>query len=132
MLKVSGRRPQNLGATDGRLAPCPRKPNCVSSQATDRKHAVEPIRFSGDPTAAMSKLREVVEGMQGKVVEAEGDYLYAEFSSRIFGFVDDFELLCDREAGVVHVRSASRVGYGDLGVNRRRVEEVRRRFGAAG
>jgi uncharacterized protein (DUF1499 family) len=120
--------PADLAA--GRLRPCPSSPNCVSSQADDDAHRVEPLAFTGDPAAAMERLRRSVESLPGaRIVSARDGYLHAEFTSRIFRFVDDVELLLDPEAGVVHVRSASRVGYSDLGANRRRVEAIRRAFG---
>ena len=118
-------RPANLGVTNGRLAPPRRTPNCVSSQAdpADAEHFVAPIVFSGD----FSLLEKTVAGMPGAtVVEANEGYLYAEFRSRLLRFVDDFELLRDAQAGVVHVRSASRLGRRDFGVNRARVERLRR------
>jgi uncharacterized protein (DUF1499 family) len=120
----SWRRPQNLGVTDGRLAPCKRSPNCVSSQADpqDREHYVAPIAFKGPLLA----LRQAVESMErSKVIKADGNYLYAEYRSRLLRYVDDLELWYDEKAGVVHVRSASRLGRRDFGVNRKRVEALR-------
>jgi uncharacterized protein (DUF1499 family) len=130
MLGFPGRRPTNLGVRDGKLAPCPASPNCVSSQATDAGHAVEPLRFTGDAGAAMLRLKAVVQSMpRTQIVQSTADYLYAEFTSRLLGFVDDVEFHCDGK--VIHVRSASRLGYSDLGVNRSRVEEIRAAFGRA-
>lgn len=112
-----------------RLAPCPDTPNCVSSQAPDRAHRVEPLPLVGTPEQALGRLREIIEAMPRTVVEESGKgRLKARFRSLVFGFVDDLELAADPEAGVIHVRSASRVGYSDLGVNRRRVEEIRSRY----
>ncbi|MFW5718331.1 MAG: DUF1499 domain-containing protein [Spirochaetota bacterium] len=112
---------------DKRFAPCPESPNCVSSYAADEPHAVDALPMpSGD---AMQALREVVASFpRTKIVVEDGDYLHATFTSLVFRFVDDVELRIDREAGVVHVRSASRVGYGDMGANRRRVESIRERL----
>jgi len=108
-----------------RLAPCPDSPNCVSSYAQDDVHAIEPLPMPADQDAT-GALRRIVESFpRTTIVTVDGDYLHATFASRIFRFVDDVEFLVDRDAGVVHVRSASRVGYGDMGVNRRRVEEIR-------
>ena len=115
---------------DGRLRPCPATPNCVSTQATDASHRMPPIRFTGSPAEAMARLARVVEGMpHARIVAREGDYLRAEYRSLVFRFVDDVEFVLDSAAGVIHFRSASRVGRGDLGVNRRRMREVTRRFG---
>jgi len=126
MFKFTGKRPTNLGVTNGRLAPPPRKPNCVSSQAdpADAVHHIAPLELKGDAAAAMKKLRAVVEGMaRTKVIESRADYLYAEFSTALMGYVDDVEFYCDGRA--IHVRSASRLGHSDLGVNRKRVEAIR-------
>jgi len=127
MFKFSGKRPTNLGVHDGKLAPSRSSPNSVNSQATDAGHAIAPLRFSGDPEAAMRKLRGVVESMpRTQVIESKPGYLYAEFSTPFMGFVDDVEFYCD--GGAIQVRSASRLGYSDLGVNRKRVEAIRAAF----
>ncbi len=130
MLKFPGKRPTNLGVRDGKLAACPASPNCVSSQGADEKHSVAPIAIGGDPSAAMQRLKSVVEAMpRTQVIETKPDYLRAEFTTPLLGFVDDVEFYCDGK--VIHVRSASRLGYSDLGVNRKRVEEIRRTFAAS-
>ena len=121
----TGPRPMNLGVHDGKLAPCPASPNCVSSQSTDKDHAVEPIRFSGTPAEAMADLKKVLSGMpRARIVTATDAYLHAEFTSALFRFVDDVEFWFDASAKTVHLRSASRVGYSDLGVNRKRIEDL--------
>jgi uncharacterized protein (DUF1499 family) len=131
----SGSRPDNLGASNGRLAPCKRTPNCVSSQADaerDAGHYVAPIRFAGGEREAWAALRTAVQSMPRARLVADGEsYLYAEFVSRTMGFVDDVEFLLDEKAGVIHVRSASRLGIRDFGVNRERVEAIRSRMAAA-
>jgi len=122
-VSFSGSRPGNLGVKDGRLAPPKRSPNCVSSQADpqDREHFIEPIAFSG----SMDRLKKILLEMQGAtLVEEKPDYLYAEFKSRLLGFVDDVELL--KLGGVLQVRSASRLGRRDFGVNRKRIEVLRK------
>lgn len=130
MLKFPGKRPTNLGVRDGMLAPSPSTPNCVSSQATDEGHHVPPLSFSGDSHAAIQRLKAIVDAMtRTRVIDSRGDYLYAEFSTPLMGFVDDVEFYCDGK--VIHVRSASRLGYSDLGVNRKRVEAIRKAFGTA-
>lgn len=118
------RRPKNLGVLEGRLAPCRRTPNCVSSQAdpADREHYIEPIAFKGDAIAAV---RKAVESLpRTRVISADSHYLYAEFRSRLMRYVDDVEFLFDGTS--IHVRSASRLGRRDFGVNRARIEELRR------
>jgi len=112
-----------------RLAPCPDRPNCVSTEAEDAGHRMEPIPFSGSLELAMKRLVEVVEGMPGAEVKLrEGGYLHAEFTSGVFGFVDDVDLVIDPAAGVIRFRSASRTGHWDLGANRRRMSSLRRLF----
>lgn len=113
---------------EGRLAPCPGSPNCVSSQSdpSDERHYIEALPGRGDPQATVGILRGIIEGLpRTKIVTERDGYLHAEYTSRIFRFVDDLELLADSKAGVVQVRSASRVGYGDMGANRKRVEGLR-------
>ena len=118
------RRPRNLGVTNGRLAPCRRSPNCVSSQAdpVDQEHYIAPISFSG----TMEELRKVIAGLElATIVEAKGDYLYAEFRTPVLRFVDDVELYYEKENSLIQVRSASRLGRRDFKANRRRVEQLR-------
>ncbi len=123
LLGAESRRPPASPARE-RLAPCPGTPNCVSSRAARPGRRVEPLAA---PEGAIDAARRAIERMpRARVVEEEaGTYLRAEFRSPLFGFVDDLELELDREAGVLQVRSASRVGHSDLGANRRRVEELR-------
>jgi len=124
----SGTRPDNLGVKDGRFAACKTTPNCVSSQAdpADREHYITPIAFNG----TMHELRRAVESMtRATVIREEGNYLYAEYKSALMGYVDDVELLLDEKARLVHVRSASRLGRRDFGVNRGRIEELRTLIG---
>ncbi|MFO0844973.1 MAG: DUF1499 domain-containing protein [Gemmataceae bacterium] len=127
---LSARRPGNLGVTEGRLAPCPETPNCVCSQGGDPQHAVQPLRLTGDPDAAWRRLQAAVATLpRTAVVRVTDDYLHAECTSLVFRFVDDLECLLDRDAKAIQVRSASRAGRSDLGVNRRRVEAIRARSG---
>lgn len=133
ILSCSGKRPSSLGVTDAGLAPCPSSPNCVSSDATDDVHRVEALALTGAPEEAWGSLREeVARWPRTTVVEDTGSYLHAECASALFGFVDDLELHLRASDGVIAVRSASRVGYGDLGVNRRRVEGLREALRARG
>jgi len=119
----SWRRPGNLGVKEGRLAPCRTTPNCVSSQAnpSDAEHYIAPIH------ASFADAREAVRAMpRAKLIAENENYLYAEYRSRLMRFVDDMELYFDGR--VIHVRSASRLGRRDFGVNRARVEALRRRL----
>lgn len=124
----AGKRPDYLGVKDGKLPRTKRTPNNVSSQAdpSDAEHSIAPIRFKGSAVEAMAAVRKAVEGMErATVVRHEGNYVYAEFKSKLLGFVDDVEFTHDEKAGVIHVRSASRLGRRDFGVNRARVEALR-------
>jgi uncharacterized protein (DUF1499 family) len=127
----AGKRPSTIGVSDGRLAPVKRSPNNVSSQAdpSDGLHYVAPIRFSSSAEDAMAALRAIVENTPlAHVVKHEARYLYAEYRSRVFGFVDDVEFLVSEKEGVIHVRSGARLGRRDFGVNRKRIESIRARF----
>jgi uncharacterized protein (DUF1499 family) len=131
ILSATARRPDNLGVHEGRLAPCPNTPNCVSSQAEDDAHRMGPIPFDGEADEALARLKAVVAAQpRTTIVSADGDYLHAECTSLLFRFVDDVEFLVDRDAKVIHFRSASRAGRSDLGVNRKRMEEIRKAFEA--
>jgi uncharacterized protein (DUF1499 family) len=117
----SWKRPDNLGVRDGRLAACKPSPNCVSSQANpaDAEHYVAPIHGS------MAAVRDAVESLpRTTVIREDKDYVYAEFRTRLLGYVDDVEFYFDGQ--VIHVRSCSRLGRRDFGVNRKRVEALRR------
>jgi len=128
----TGSRPMNLGVHDGKLAPCPATPNCVSSQSIDREHGIEPLRYTGSARQAMDRLKKVISGMKrARIVAEDGVYLHVEFTSALFRFVDDVEFFAEERAAAIHVRSASRVGSSDLGVNRKRVEEIRAAMNAA-
>ena len=125
--------PKTLGVVNGGLAACPDSPNCVSSEATDTGHRIAPIVIEGPPEETPRRAKEALGSLpRTKVVTESPTYIHAESTSLVFGFVDDVELLIDPGAKVVHVRSASRVGYSDLGVNRGRVEALRAAFRRAG
>ena len=129
----SGSRPSDIGVKEGRLAACPNSPNCVVSQGEeDAEHAIAPLTYDSDMATAVAKLREVVAAQEGsEVIEQTDTYLYAEFTSKLMGFVDDVEFyFSPTETGTVHVRSASRLGQSDLGVNRKRIEAIRAAFTA--
>jgi uncharacterized protein (DUF1499 family) len=124
----AGKRPDYLGVKDGKLPRTKRTPNNVSSQTdpSDAEHYIAPIRFKGTAVEAMAAVRKAVEGSErATVVRHEGNYLYAEFRSKLLGFVDDVEFTYDEKAGVIHARSAARLGRRDFGVNRARVEALR-------
>ncbi len=116
-------------AAAGPLAACPKSPNCVSSQAGDPEHAIAPLTYTGSRADAVVRLKGALSGMKRTTIVAEKeDYLHAEAKSLLFRFVDDVEFYFPADEKMIHVRSASRVGHSDMGVNRKRVEEIRRRF----
>jgi uncharacterized protein (DUF1499 family) len=123
---LAGTRPTNLGVHSGQLAPCPSTPNCVNSQSSDATHKIEPLTYNSSPQEAMANLKTVFQSFKrAKVITETENYLYTEFTIPVVGFVDDVEFLLDEDAKVIHVRSASRLGESDLGVNRRRIETLR-------
>lgn len=127
MLRFPGKRPKNLGASQGRFhAPPTWKPNWVSSQvAADDAHYIAPLGDGGDAQQRLQKLKGAIEKMERvAVIESRPDYLYAEFSTKGLGFTDDVEFCVD--GTVLHVRSSSRLGIRDFDVNRKRVEALRR------
>lgn len=115
--------------SENRLSPCPKSPNCVSSLGADRKHAIEPLHYRGSRVEARQRLIDILEKTKGvRVTIAETNYIRAEARSQFFKFVDDVEFLFPKEENIIHVRSASRSGYSDLGANRKRVERIRKAF----
>lgn len=116
--------PKPTGLVDGKLQPVPRTPNCVCTQAPadDRQHRMEPWPFTAAPDAVMAALVRALEATpRTEIVQRQPRYLHAVCKSKLIGFADDVELLVDDAARLVHFRSASRVGYGDWGVNRKRM-----------
>ncbi len=125
----AGKRPTNLGVNAGKLTPCPESPNCVCSQNQDALHKIAPLTYTASKSAAISQLKEVILSLpRTKIITETEDYLYAEFTTSLMKFVDDVEFYADDAAKVIHVRSASRLGQSDLGVNRDRIEGIRTKF----
>ena len=126
LFSCAGKRPTNLGVESSRLTSCPSSPNCVSSDAVDSSHSIAAFALAVPPRDAWLAVRGSVEGLpRTKIIAATADYIHAECTSAVFGFVDDLELHLRIAEGVIAVRSASRLGYSDLGVNRRRIEDLR-------
>jgi len=122
-------KPVTLGVVDGKLALCPSAPHCVSSQLDSGMHAGKPIPYDGSREEARTKLSSILRTMPGAVVLTESsDYVRAEFTSKTFKWVDDVEIYLDDRAKLAQIRSSSRTGFYDLGANRRRIEEIRKRF----
>lgn len=133
---LEGQMPDDLGVHDGRLKPPSNRPNSVSSQAglypehpMREQATIAPLPVVQDGAATLARIRAIVEATPGaQVVRTENDYLYAQYRSRLMGYVDDVEFWFDPVARVIQVRSASRLGHGDLGANRARVEALRARL----
>lgn len=135
---LKGEPPSRLGLTDGRLKPPSKTPNSATSQADlhpdhpMRDYArIEPLRYSGDPAAALARVKAIVEATQGaQLMRSEPLYLYATMTTRLMRFTDDVEFAVDPASGVIHVRSSSRLGAKDYGANRARIEAIRAKFSA--
>lgn len=131
-LNAASSPPEGVGIPQTQLAPCPNSPNCVSTGASDAAHEIEPLPLADTEQRTIEMLASAVSGLPGsRSVLTKDNYLHFEFRSSWLRFVDDVEFLIDTDEQVVHLRSASRLGWSDLGVNRQRVEEIRRRYEAA-
>lgn len=128
MLSLKSRAGSAPGLSEGSLAPCPESQNCVCSECQQGQAFALPFPCEGDPDASWLQVQLALLDLGGEIVRVENGYLAATFKSPLFRFVDDVELRLDRPSGVIHIRSASRVGRSDLGKNRERVEAIRRRF----
>ncbi|PLY00649.1 MAG: DUF1499 domain-containing protein [Desulfuromonas sp.] len=128
ILSCASRGKQPPGLLDGHLAPCPGSPNCVSSEETDSSAFTKPFIFDGEASVAWTTLKQIIVLHGGTIQQDDGEYLWATFTSRLFRFIDDVEFRVDVENQRIHVRSAARVGYSYLGVNRKRVAKLRQAF----
>jgi uncharacterized protein (DUF1499 family) len=121
-----GRMPDGLGADRGLLEPCPHKPNCVSSFATDEGHRIAALAIEGSTEAAWRDLRELIQHTpRVEIVTSTPNYMHAVYTSALMRYRDDVEFLLRPDENEIAVRSASRVGHGDMGVNRDRIEAIR-------
>ena len=119
----------NLGIKNGRLSACPDTPNCVSSQSTKKSDYIDPIHWPQNVPDIKNILFDTINTMKRtRIVSHDENYVHVEFTTALFRFIDDVEFLIDEKNRTIHVRSASRVGYSDLGVNRKRVEKIRKTF----
>ena len=124
LMNCSGARPPLIG----QFSVCPNKPNCVSSKSTISIHKIDPIIYKGTSEDAQEKILGIIKSMRRtKISENKDNFIHVEFTSKIFGFVDDVELYFN-EVGTIHFRSASRIGNSDMGVNRKRMEEIHQSF----
>lgn len=118
-----------IGIVDGKLHPCPKSPNCVSTQAIDEKQKIEPIKYSGSLEDAKGKILSIINSLKrSKIITNEENYIHIEFRTATFRFVDDVEFLFDDKEKIIHFRSRARMGYSDMGVNRKRMEEITKLF----
>lgn len=118
-----------IGIVNGKLHPCPKSPNCVSTQAIDEKQKMEPINYSGDLEDAKAKIIDIINSLKrSKIITNEENYIHIEFRTATFRFVDDVEFIFDDKEKVIHFRSRARMGYSDMGVNRKRMEEITKLF----
>ena len=121
--------PLSFNTDEKKFASCPDSPNCVSTHDSDTEHAIEPYVYSGSAADAKAKLIEILGAMpRSSIQQSTDNYIHVEFRSRIFRFVDDVELFIDDATKQIHFRSAARLGYSDMGVNRKRMEEIRQKF----
>lgn len=119
-------KPPELGIQDGKLLPCPATPNCVVSQDADQDHAIAPIAYKGHREDARELLTKVLGVVpRTEIVTQQENYIRVKSTSRLLGFVDDAEFYLPQDEPVIHIRSAARLGESDLGVNRRRLEQIR-------
>ncbi len=125
----SQKMPKTLGLQDGKLRPCPDSPNCVCSEKhtkDDKQHFIDPIRVRSEKK--LNELKQLIISQGGTIHTDENNYVHATYSSRLFRFVDDVELRFEPEKKLLHIRSASRMGQSDFGVNRKRVNALKRVF----
>ena len=125
----SAPRPDNLGLKNNLLLSCPKSPNCVLSQVSDAKHKIKPIYYATSVEAAKERLNQVILSMDGtRIITQNEVYWHVEFTTRWLRFIDDVEFYFPESEALIHLRSASRSGYWDLGVNRKRTKGIRSRF----
>ncbi|MDA0748531.1 MAG: DUF1499 domain-containing protein [bacterium] len=124
----SAPRPDNLGLSGGTLAPCPDSPNCVSTQAERETHHMYPWPYESKDNAHQHLLNILKTLDRTTITQTTPDYIAVEFRSKLFGFIDDVEFYFEPDKNLLHFRSASRLGYSDMGVNRKRMETIGQMF----
>jgi len=129
LFSFSGKQPDHVGINNGQLADCPQTPNCISSESNDVTHQVKPLHYHSSPQQALNQLKQILEDTNNaEIITQKDNYIYAQFTTTMLGFVDDVEFYLEPDSALIHVRSASRIGESDLGVNRRRIERIREQF----
>ncbi|MGB1288090.1 MAG: DUF1499 domain-containing protein [Aggregatilineales bacterium] len=132
IVPASSPLPDNLGVTGGELTKCPDAPNCVSTQDdAGNSHYVAPLDFKSDKSTTHAALTMIINDMGGQIITNTDDYIHARFRSPMMNFIDDVELYLDSSANSVQMRSAARLGYGDMGVNKKRIESIRQAYNGA-
>ena len=122
-------KPETVGLRDNSLQNCGSKPNCVCSLQNDSVHGIAPFQIRENVNSSMEKLSKIIQSMNGaRIISSQDGYLYAEFKTSFFGFIDDVEFHVNESANRIEVRSASRLGYSDLGLNRSRLESIRKKY----
>lgn len=124
-LSIMSRKQPDLGLENGKLLACPATPNCVCSEYPNSPGHVSPLQFTVSGDEAWGKIKQAVLTAGGDIVKEQAGYLHASFSSRLFRYIDDLELRLDTQQQLIHVRSASRVGHSDFGVNKKRIDRIR-------
>jgi len=118
-----------IGITNGKFHPCPKSPNCVSTQSTDDKHKMSPLSYNISLGEAKIKILEIIKSLKRtRIITNTDNYLHIEFRTAVFRFVDDVEFYFDDSEKLIHFRSAARLGYSDLGVNKKRMEYISKLF----
>ena len=118
-----------IGIVDGKFYPCPNTPNCVSTQATEKEHKIEPIEYAGTLNEAKEKVEKIINSLKrSKIITNKENYIHIEFRTALFRFVDDVEFLFNDSEKVIHFRSLARLGYSDMGVNRKRMERIKEMY----
>jgi uncharacterized protein (DUF1499 family) len=113
------------GIVDGKFYACPNTPNCVSTQATDSQHKMDPIKYSGSLSDAKARIIDIINSLKrSRIITDENSYIHIEFRTATFRFVDDVEFLFEDSEKIIHFRSRARLGYSDMGVNRKRMEKI--------
>lgn len=131
LVETQSPTPDTLGIVDGRLAACPASPNCVSTRDSDAQHAIAPLTYDGSTADARARILAILEAdPQATIITSEPDYIHAEFRSPFWQFIDDVEFQFEEGSGEVQFRSASRLGYGDMGANRDRMQAITAAFTA--
>ena len=121
-----------IGIIDGKFHPCPKSPNCVSTQSTDEKHRMKPIQYSSTVDEAKEKIKNLIKSFKRtKLITETENYLHFEFRTATFKFVDDVEFYLDVKEKLINFRSAARLGWSDMGVNRKRMRKIRELYNGA-